>query len=225
VGRPNAASAFVQLLWPWLGTARSTDLPEHLEPAEGLFAGVLAANALGRGTFRSVAGTPLPSVARLEPVPDLGLGADSPTARLAERVCLIGPEPDGVYVLSDVTSSPDRAWRSGGVSRLMSALLRAARRTGETHLFDPNGPELWARVRGSLENLLDGFYSAGALGGKSRAEAFTVRCDLSTMSQNDLDNGRLRAEITVLPASAIARITVSLELGAGGAETRLPEVA
>jgi phage tail sheath protein FI len=107
----------------------------------------------------------------------------------------------------------------------MSALLRAARRTGETHLFDPNGPELWARVRGSLENLLDGFYSAGALGGKSRAEAFTVRCDLSTMSQNDLDNGRLRAEITVLPASAIARITVSLELGAGGAETRLPEVA
>jgi hypothetical protein len=45
------------------------------------------------------------------------------------------------------------------------------------------------------------------------------------MTQNDLDNGRVRVEVTVLPASAIARITVSLALAAGGSDVRLPEVA
>jgi uncharacterized protein len=224
-GNGTAASAFVQLAWPWLQTVRSDDLPQRLEPADGLLAGVLARNALARGTFRSIAGTPLPQVVTPEPVPDLGLGLDSPTARLAQRVCLIGPEPDGIAVLSDVTSAPDSAWRPGGVSRLMATLIRAALRAGEAQLFEANGPELWSRVRRTFEELLGGFYRAGALGGKSEAEAFQVRCDRSTMSQNDLDNGRLRAEITVLPAAAIERITVSLELFSGRAETRLSEVA
>ena len=224
-GGGTAASAFLQLGWPWLQTTRSDDLPQRLEPAEGLLAGVLAENALARGTFRSVAGSRLPQVVALEPVPDLGLGSDSPTARLAERVCLIGPEPDGMAVLSDVTSAPDRDWRAGGVSRLMATLLRAARRVGEAELFEASGPELWTRIRRSLEDLLDGFLRAGAFGGRGRVEAFQVRCDRSTMSQNDLDHGRLRVEITVLPAAAIERITVSLELAAGGAESRLSEVA
>jgi uncharacterized protein len=221
----RVASAFVQLAWPWLQTVRSDDLPQRLEPAEGLLAGVLARNALARGTFRSIAGTLLPQVVSPEPVPDLGLGLDSPTARLAERVCLIGPEPDGIAILSDVTTSRDSAWRAGGVSRLLATVIRSALRVGEAQLFEANGPELWTRIRRSLEGLLGGFYRAGALGGKSESEAFQVRCDRSTMSQNDLDNGRLRAEITVLPAGAIEHITVSLELRAGSSDARLPEVA
>lgn len=224
-GRGTAASALVQLVWPWLRTTRSDDLPGRVEPAEAVLAGVLADNALGRGTFRSIAGTRLPHVVAPEPVPDLGLGPDSPAALLAERVCLIGPDADGIAVLSDVTSSPDRAWRPGGASRLMATLIRAARRVGEAQLFEANGPELWTRVRRAIEDLLDGFFRAGALGGRNRDEAYRVRCGRSTMTGNDLDHGRLRAEITVRPAAAVERITVALELGAGGADSRLPEVA
>jgi len=46
------------------------------------------------------------------------------------------------------------------------------------------------------------------------------------MSQNDIDNGRLIAEITVLPAASITRITVVLNLLAGeAAAARIQEVA
>jgi hypothetical protein len=46
------------------------------------------------------------------------------------------------------------------------------------------------------------------------------------MSRNDLDNGRLKAEIGVLPAAAISRITVILDLAApSNTEARMPEVA
>lgn len=222
----HAASAFVQLTWPWLRTTRSSDLPEQLEAADGSFAGTLAANALARGTFRSVAGTRLPEAVLPTPMPELGLGPDSPSARLAQRVCLIGPEPEGIVILSDVTSSVRRGWRQGGASRLMAALLRAARRIGEQETFELNGPALWARIRRDLETLLDSYRSAGGLGGASSEEAYQVRCDRSTMTQNDLDNGRVRVEITILPASAIERITFALDLSAGGASVqRLSEVA
>lgn len=218
----GAASAFTQLMWPWLRTTQALDLPQQLEPAEGPYAGVLAHNAATRGTFRSVAGTRLREVIDIEPRLDLGDGHDTPTARLAERVCLIGPEPEGVVILSDVTSAPDRAWRPGGVSRLMASLLRAARRVGESLLFEASGETLWTQLRRALRALLDDWRRAGAFDASDDAQ---VRCGLDTMSQNDLDQGRLRVEIAVRPAAAVERITVAFDLAAEAARNGLREVA
>jgi hypothetical protein len=224
--RDTAASAFAQIVWPWLRTDRSDDLPQLLEPADGVFAGLLARNALVRGTFRSVGGTVLDDVIGLSPVPATGVAPDGPTAGLAERLCLIAQEPEGRMVQSDVTTSPDPAWRFGGTSRLLAAILRAARRFGETHAFDPNGPALWAALRRTMEGMLAAFWREGAFRGKDANEAYSVRCDRSTMSQNDLDNGRLVAEISVLPASAITRITVVLDMTLGaGTSAAMREVA
>jgi phage tail sheath protein FI len=71
--------------------------------------------------------------------------------------------------------------------------------------------------------LLTAFWREGALGGASPEEAFSVRCDRSTMSQNDLDNGRLRAEVSILPVAAVERISVVLDLTGGGAAPALAE--
>jgi len=73
----------------------------------------------------------------------------------------------------------------------MATLLRAARLRGQGVLFDGNGPATWNRLQRSFEELLKGFWRAGALSGATPQEAFSVRCDRSTMTQNDLDNGRL----------------------------------
>jgi hypothetical protein len=221
----SAASAFVQLVWPWLRTDRSDDLPELLEAPDGLFAGILARNALVRGTFRSVGGTILDDVIGLTPLPAMGLGPDSPTEALAERICVIAPEPDGNTLQSDVTSSPDIAWRFGGSSRLMAAILRAARRFGEVHAFEPNGPALWAKLRRRMEAMLIAFWNEGAFGGATANDAYTVVCDRGTMTQNDLDNGRLIAEISVLPAAAISRITIVLDMTVGEVSAQIREVA
>jgi len=220
-----AASAFVQLAWPWLRTAHSADLPGALEAPDGLLAGLLAINALARGTFRSLAGTPLAAVSGSEPVLAWSGIAETPSDRLARRVCVIAPSPVGWALHSDVTASADEAWRAGGVSRLLGAILRAARRSGEAALFEASGPALWQRIERSLGHLLTAFWREGALGGASPEEAFSVRCDRSTMSQADLDNGRLRAEVSILPLAAVERIRVVLDLSGGGAAEALREVA
>jgi uncharacterized protein len=216
----SIASAFVQLGYPWLATRAAQDLPEGLEPPDGALAGLIAGSALARGTHASVAGdTSRPALRDLqgaEPLPGWGAGVQSPSARLAERVCLFTQQAGGWALQSDVTTTPDAAWRSGGVSRLMATLLRAARLRGQSVLFDGNGPETWSRLERSLEELLKGFWRVGALAGATPAEAFSVRCDRSTMTQSDLDNGRLVTEVTVLPAHSIERITVVLALVAAG---------
>lgn len=221
----GAASAFVQLVWPWIRTQDTSDLPGGIAPPEGLFAGVLAANALGRGTHRSAAGVRLPRVLGLEPDVAEPASADGAVARAAQRLCVIALSTEGHLLLSDVTGTADPAWRQGGASRLMAALLRAAERFGETVVFEANGPELWRRVRTGMEDLLRHFHAAGAFGADRPDQAYAVRCDASTMSVNDLDSGRLRVEVSVLPAAAVERITVSLELGASRPGNRLSEVA
>ena len=47
------------------------------------------------------------------------------------------------------------------------------------------------KVRAKVEHFLLIEYWKGALVGRKPEQAFFVRCDRSTMTQNDLDNGRL----------------------------------
>jgi phage tail sheath protein FI len=133
---------------------------------------------------------------------------------------VFAPQADGWALQSDVTTSPLQAWRFGGASRLMGAVMRAARAAGDAVVFDAGGPALWQALRSAIEDTLMGFRAEGAFAGASAAEAFSVRCDRSTMTQNDIDNGRLVVEISVAPAASIERITVVLKLGnTAGADT------
>jgi Bacteriophage tail sheath protein len=124
--------------------------------------------------------------------------------------------PGGFALVSDATMSTDPAWRAAGVSRLMGILLRAARQLGQQRLFENSGPALWAAVRDELEVFLQRLRSAGALAGSTPAEAFTVRCDRSTMTQADIDAGRVIATMSITAAQPIHVITVTLALAQGG---------
>jgi len=135
---------------------------------------------------------------------------------LGDRLSLIATGPQGFALMSDATMSTDPAWRAGGVSRLMGILLRAARQLGQQRLFENSGPALWAAVRDELELFLQRLRSAGALAGATPAEAFTVRCDRSTMTQADLDAGRVIATVSITAAQPINNITVTLALAQGG---------
>jgi phage tail sheath protein FI len=216
----SAASAFVQLGYPWLRTRDAVDLPEGIEPPDGALAGLIAQGALARGTHASVAGDRslplLRDVTGSVPEASWGAGVDAPAQVLARRLCLFAAQPGGWALQSDVTTSADEAWRPGGTSRLMATLLRAARLRGLAVVFDSNSPATWLALQRGLEDLLSGFWRAGALAGARPDEAFSVRCDRSTMTPNDIDNGRLIAEISVQPAASIERITVVLQLGTAG---------
>jgi phage tail sheath protein FI len=167
----------------------------------------------------------LRDIADAEPLPSWGLGDDSPSSLLAKHVCIFAQAPDGWALQSDVTTSADEAWRFGGASRLMGTILRAARSAGDAVTFDVSGPRLWAQLRGGIEDMLLEFWREGAFAGASAAEAFSVLCDRSTMTQADLDAGRLIVQISVRPAMSIERITVVLNLANTVGTNSMREVA
>lgn len=209
-------SARLQLAYPWVETAASTNLPEGLQSPEGLLAGLIARTSLIDGAYRSAAGRDCRSPRRLHPdIPTSDLARGLPGGQadwLGERLSVIGLKRGRIELISDATMADDRKWRAGGVSRLMGIVLRAARQLGDDLLFEANGPALWARVRATVEAFLERLWRQGALDGRSRTDAFEVRCDEGTMTQADLDAGRVICRIQFTAAYPIERIVVSLLL-------------
>lgn len=212
---PGGRSRYLQLAYPWLLTEVSGDLPGGIEPPEGVLAGLLARNALERGTYRPAARLPLSGVITTQPVYG-GSQLESDGGRLLRRVSLFAPQPGGVALLSDVTTDAEEAHRIASVQRLVAVLLRKARTVGEENVFENNSERVWRRVRAAMESLLASLHGKGALRGATAEEAYTVVCDQSTMSRNDLDNGRLIIQVGFLPSAPVERIVVTLTAGSAG---------
>lgn len=66
-------------------------------------------------------------------------------------------------------------------------------------VFEPNGETLWEKVRRTITDYLVSEWRKGALLGSKPEEAFFVRCDRTTMTQADLDQGRLICVVGVAP--------------------------
>lgn len=214
------ASPFLQLAFPWCRTATASRLPGGVESPDGILAGILARNALRHGTFRSAANQTVIDVAGLMPelsketISGRSADVDRP---LEEWISLFAQTPSGLQVVSDVTTSPNRYDRPGGVSRLFAVIRRVAREVGEELVFDVSSERLWMRLREAMDTVLFAIWQVGGLRGRTPAQAFHVRCDRSTMSQQDIDQGRLIAYVQFAPALPIDTIAVLLAVDEGGA--------
>jgi phage tail sheath protein FI len=106
---------------------------------------------------------------------------------------------------------PDPEWKYANVRRLFAYLERSIETTTQWAVFEPNDERLWASIRTTIQDFLITVWRTGALMGTKQEEAFFVRCDRTTMTQEDIDNGRLVCLVgaaAVKPAEfAIIRIT------------------
>lgn len=97
------------------------------------------------------------------------------------------------------TMSSDPEWKYVNVRRLFLYLEHSIDRATQWAVFEPNNERLWASIRQSIEDFLVTVWRTGALMGTRPEDAFFVRCDRTTMTQNDLDNGRMICLIGVAP--------------------------
>lgn len=117
---------------------------------------------------------------------------------LAGRLRAEGLADDGLRDEAKAGLS-DASLKYQKLRRFLDRLKRAIRREIQWVVFEPNGEELWAGVRGRIGDLLLKKWQSGALPGKKPEEAFFVRCNRTTMTQDDLDSGRLVCLVGVAP--------------------------
>ena len=105
----------------------------------------------------------------------------------------------GITVTGDRTTRQDSNYQFAAVRRLMIFLEQSISLGAQWAVVEPNGPALWVAVSSSIQNFLTGVWKMGGLKGSTQREAFFVRCDLTTMTQNDLNNGSLILVVGVAP--------------------------
>lgn len=112
----------------------------------------------------------------------------------------------GVFVEEVSTGShpiPGVSTSTHGVKSYVNYLEQSIDRGIQWVAFEPNDERLWAKLRACIEDFLFSEWRNGKLVGSTPQEAFFVRCDRTTMTQLDIDNGKVICMIgvaTVKPA-------------------------
>jgi phage tail sheath protein FI len=126
----------------------------------------------------------------------------------------------GLRVYGARTLSSLDAWRYINVRRLFNFVEESLDEGLQWVVFEPNDENLWARVIQSVSIFLTRVWRDGALMGAAPEEAFFVHCDESTMSDDDILNGRLVMEIGLAPTRPAEFVVIRIGQWLGGSSVQ-----
>jgi hypothetical protein len=182
------------LYYPWIMVANplaSTDLtqPDQIAlPPSGFVCGIYARSDINRGVIKAPANETVTGALGLQR--DVRFGEQEVLNPLGIN-CIRALPNRGIRVWGARTIYSDPEWKYVNIRRYFLYLEASIDQGTQWAVFEPNGERLWANVRTTISDFLYNEWLNGALLGATPKEAFFVTCDRSTMSQNDLDNGRL----------------------------------
>ncbi len=189
-------SKYAALYYPWVKVFNPLNKKNEPVPPSGQVIGVYARSDVERGVHKA------PANEKLNGVIDLGqiITKGQQDVLNPKGVNCIRSFPGrGIRVWGARTLSSDPSWKYINVRRLFLYLEESIDEGTQWVVFEPNSEILWARVIQTINNFLKGVWKSGALMGLTPEEAFFVKCDRTTMTQDDIDNGRLIVMIGVAP--------------------------
>jgi phage tail sheath protein FI len=194
--RAQLDSTYAALYYPWVRVLDPLSQKEMYAPPSGFVAGIYARNDINRAVYKAPANE----------VVNLALGFERFLNKSQQEVlnpeginCFRFFEGRGMRLWGARTISSDPEWKYVNLRRYFAYLERSIDKGTQWAVFEPNGEQLWANVRRTISDFLLNEWQTGALLGDKPDKAYFVKCDRSTMSQNDLDNGRLVCLIGVAP--------------------------
>jgi phage tail sheath protein FI len=188
-------------------------------PPSGHILGIYARTDIERGVHKAPANEVVRGIAGFELTINKG------------EQDILNPKPNNINVLRDfrksgrgyrvwgarcITSDPD--WKYINVRRLFIFVEESIDEGTQWVVFEPNDEPTWARVRRTVSNFLTNVWRDGALQGSKPEEAFFVKCDRTTMTQTDIDNGKLIMEIGIAPVKPAEFVIFRIGQWSGGSE-------
>jgi uncharacterized protein len=216
--RQQFDTKYAALYYPWLSItdpfpASLSNIREYAIPAAGHVVGVYARTDIERGVHKAPANEVVRGI--------IGLRRKINK----EQQDILNPFPVNINVIRDfrdrnrgiriyggrcITSDPD--WKYVNVRRLTIFIEASIDRGLQWVVFEPNAEPLWARVTRTITNFLTTVWRNGGLEGVKPEEAFFVKCDRTTMTQTDIDNGRLIVLVGIAPVKPAEFVIVRIGL-------------
>ncbi|MEG1682715.1 MAG: phage tail sheath subtilisin-like domain-containing protein [Oscillospiraceae bacterium] len=201
-------SHYAALYHPWLEIFDPLDKKNIAIPPSGSMLGIYARSDNTRGVHKAPANEVVRACVGL----DCQFNKGEQDILNPKGVNLIRAFPgQGIRVWGARTASSNGSWKYVNVRRLFIFIEESIKANTNWAVFEPNDEQLWVRVKRTIDVFLTGLWRNGSLAGSSTTDAFFVDIGRSTMSQDDIDNGRLVCVIGVAPVKpaefVIFRIT------------------
>jgi phage tail sheath protein FI len=194
--RAQFDTSWAAFYYPWIQILDPITNQVNIMPPSGFVAGIYARNDTNRAVYKAPANE----------VVNLAVGFERLINKGQQEV--LNPEGinafrffegRGYRLWGARTMSSDTEWVYVNLRRYFAFLEHSIDKGTQWAVFEPNGERLWASVRGTIDEFLFDQWQNGALLGDKPEKSYFVRCDRSTMTQADLDGGRLVCLIGVAP--------------------------
>ncbi len=189
-------SSYAAMYHPWLTVFDPLDRKNIAVPPSGSVVGIYARTDTSRGVHKAPANEVVRGCIGL----DIQFNKGEQDILNPKGVNLIRSFPgQGIRVWGARTATSDPSWKYVNVRRLFIFLEESIRANTNWAVFEPNDEVLWVRVQRTISVFLENLWRAGSLAGSAPEEAFFVNVGHDTMTQDDIDNGRLICIIGVAP--------------------------
>lgn len=211
-------SNYAAFYHPWLEVFDPLDKKNLSIPPSGSVLGIYARSDNTRGVHKAPANETVRACVGLDCLFNKG----EQDILNPKGVNLIRSFPgQGIRVWGARTATSDASWKYVNVRRLFIFVEETIKANTNWVVFEPNDEALWVRVKRTIDVFLTGLWRDGSLAGSAASEAFFVNIGRDTMTQDDIDNGRLVCVIGIAPVKPAEFVIfrISQKTGdAGGAE-------
>ncbi len=210
----NAAFFFPRILAP---NPLKENKIEAFAPS-GAVAGILARTDATRGVWKSAAGIDAVIVGAAGLAAKLTDGENGLLNPLGINVLRDFPVYGRVVWGSRTLKGADQLaseWKYLAVRRTALFLEESLYRGTQWAVFEPNDEPLWAQIRLNLGAFMQTLFRQGAFQGRSPKEAYFVKCDAETTTQNDINLGIVNILVGFAPLKPAEFVVIKLQQIAG----------
>lgn len=209
-------SKYAALYYPWVQVFDPLQNRGAFAPPSGHVAGIYARTDQEVGVHKAPANAVVRQVGDVEATVTTGM-QDILNPRGINAIRAFPGR--GIRVWGARTVSSDGLWRYVNVRRLFIFLEHSIDRSTQYAVFEPNDRSLWNRLKASLVSFLTTVWRSGALQGATAAEAFFVKVGLGeTMTQDDIDAGRVIVLVGVAPVKPAEFVVFRVGQKVGGSD-------
>jgi uncharacterized protein len=109
-------------------------------------------------------------------------------------------------------------WKYIPVRRTALYIEESLRQGLKWVVFEPNDEPLWAQIRLNVGAFMHDLFRQGAFQGQTPQQAYLVRCDRNTTTQNDIDQGIVNILVGFAPLKPAEFVVIQLQQIAGQIE-------